>query len=181
MRRRLTNRTDPATISPMAQSVYEKTMQRALRLLSYKPRTVAELRERLREKEWAEEEAVEQVIARLRELNDLNDEEYAANFAATRLQMKPLGRSRLRRDLQRKKLSSPTIEQAVSDAYAEKPEEGLIDEALEKRIRLKGPPATREESAKLIAYLLRRGFSYDLVLQKVNEAQRNAKEEIGME
>ncbi|MBK7597696.1 MAG: RecX family transcriptional regulator [Acidobacteria bacterium] len=73
-------------------------MERGLRLLAYKPRTVAEMRERLNEKEWAEEQVVEQVITRLMELGYLNDEQYAASFAGSRLTARPLGRTRLRRD-----------------------------------------------------------------------------------
>ena len=47
------------------EKLYEKTMTRALKLLSYKPRSVAEMRGRLNEKDWAEAQVVEQVIARL--------------------------------------------------------------------------------------------------------------------
>ncbi len=147
------------------QTPYEKTLARAFRLLAAKARGVAELRERLLEK--AEAEAVEQVLARLVELGYLNDEEFARSFANSRLSYKPLGRVRLRQDLQRKKLAAPVVEQALDDAYTEHSEEALIDRAIEKRLRLKGAPATREEAKKLFDYLLRRGFSYDLVLKKV--------------
>jgi SOS response regulatory protein OraA/RecX len=37
---------------------------------------------------------------------------------------------------------------------------------------LKGAPATREEAKKLFDYLIRRGFSYDLVIRKVREASK---------
>jgi SOS response regulatory protein OraA/RecX len=47
----------------MGATLYEKTMQRALRLLSYKARTIEEMRRRLLENEWAEAEVVEQVRA----------------------------------------------------------------------------------------------------------------------
>jgi len=45
-----------------------------------------------------------------------------------------------------------------------------IDRAIGKRLRLKGAPATRDEAKKLFDYLIRRGFSYDLVIRKVREA-----------
>jgi regulatory protein len=154
----------------MTKTPYEKTFDRALNLLSYKPRSLAEMRARLMEKDWADEAVVEQVLARLEELGYLNDEEFAANFANSRLTAKPIGRSRLRRDLQRKKLQSETIENALNDAYEQQSEEELIDRAIGKRLRSKGAPATREESKKLFDYLIRRGFSYDLVIRKVREA-----------
>jgi regulatory protein len=153
------------------QTPYEKTMARAFRLLAAKPRSTAELRERLLEK--AEPDITEQVIARLTELKYLNDESFAASFAHSRLTMKPLGRTRLRQDLQRKKLARPIVEQALEQAYEEQSEETLIDRLIEKRLRLKGVPGSREEAKKLYDYLLRRGFSYDLVIRKVSAASQS--------
>jgi regulatory protein len=153
----------------MPVSIYEKLMERALNLLSYKPRSIEELRSRLLEKEWAEEAAADQVIARLKELGYLNDEQFALSFATSRLNTKPIGPTRLRRDLQQKKLAKETVEEAINEIYSTQSEEELIDRALEKRIRLRGCPSTRQDSKKLFDYLLRRGFNYELVLRKVRE------------
>lgn len=153
----------------MAATIYEKTMERAFRLLSYKPRSVAEMRERLLEKEWAEEAVVDQVITRLKELGYLDDREFARQFASSRLTVKPLGRTRLRFDLKRRRLQSETIEQALDKAFEEKSEEELIEKAISKRIRLKGAPRNREESKKLFDFLMRRGFSYELIRRKIDD------------
>lgn len=166
----LTRRGERLHDAAMAKTLYERTFERALNLLSYKPRSRAEMRARLMEKDWSDETVVDQVIARLEELGYLNDEQFAANFASSRLTAKPLGRTRLRRDMQRKKLSSETIESALDEAYDQQSEEELIQRAINKRLRLKGAPTTREETKKLFDYLIRRGFSYDLVIRKVREA-----------
>ncbi|MGH9802171.1 MAG: regulatory protein RecX, partial [Blastocatellia bacterium] len=102
------------TMTTMAATPYEKTMNRGLKLLSFKPRSIAELRERLLEKEWAEAVIVDQVIARLIELRYLDDEQFAANYASSRLTVSPLGKTRLRRDLQRKKLPNDVTEQTLA-------------------------------------------------------------------
>lgn len=161
----------------MAATLYERIMERAFRLLSFKPRSVAELRARLLEKDWADEATVEQVIARLRELNYLDDDQLATSFANSRLTIKPLGRVRLRRDLQRRKLPAQTVEAALDEAYTEHSEDELIERAINKRLRLKGAPRSPEEAKKLFDYLLRRGFSYDLVLRKVRALNRGAVDE----
>jgi regulatory protein len=163
---RLTSDRTPLHHSAMTKTPYEKTFERALNLLSYKPRSLAEMRSRLMEKDWAEEAVVDQVLARLEELGYLNDEEFAANFANSRLTAKPIGRSRLRR----KKLPSETIENALDEAYEQQSEEELIDRAIGKHVRLKGAPTDREEAKRLFDHLIRRGFSYDLVIRKVREA-----------
>jgi regulatory protein len=154
----------------MTKTPYEKTFERALNLLSYKPRSRAEMRARLMEKDWAEETVVDQALARLEELGYLNDGRFAANFANSRLTTNPIGRSRLRHDLRSKKLPFEIIENALDEAYEQQTEEDLIDRAISKRVRSKGAPATREEAKKLFDHLIRRGFSYDLVIRKVREA-----------
>ncbi len=161
----------------MEQTPYEKTLARAFRLLAARPRSEAVLRERLLEKAWAEAAIVDRVINRLKELGYLNDEQFAASYAASKLTAKPLGRTRLRRDLHRKKISSQAAEQALDEVYAEHSEEELIDTAIAKRIRLKGRPQTREETKKLFDYLLRLGFGYDLVIRKVKAVGRTDEDE----
>lgn len=156
----------------MEQTPYERTLARAFRLLAARPRSVAELRERLLEKPWADEATVDRVIGRLSELGYLDDTQYATGYATSKLTTRPLGRTRLRRDLRRKKVSSEAAEQALDEVYSERSEEELIDQAIAKRVRLKGRPQTCEETKKLFDYLMRLGFGYDLVLRKVREAGR---------
>ncbi|MFN0119115.1 MAG: regulatory protein RecX [Blastocatellia bacterium] len=158
--------------------VYEKTLARAFRLLAAKPRTIAELRERLGEKPWTDAAAIERVIARLLELGYLNDEDFAAGYTRAKLSAKPLGPRRLRQDLQRKKVDAETAGQAIENAYEGNREEELIDRALARRLRLKGKPQSREEAGKLLDHLLRLGFSYDLAMRKVREAGKIEEPEI---
>ena len=60
-------------------------MQRAVKLLAAKPRSVAELRERLLEKEWTDEAAVEHALAKLQEYGYLDDDRFAFGFACYRV------------------------------------------------------------------------------------------------
>ena len=43
----------------------------------------------------------------------------------------------------------------------------LIDTAIAKRLRIKGKPETRDEMKKFLDHLLRQGFSYDLIREKM--------------
>jgi regulatory protein len=148
----------------------ERTLQRAVKLLAAKPRSVAELRERLLEKEWTSEEAADYALAKLKEYGYLDDERFAFSFASYRVRRKPVGRQRLARDLQTKKVAPETAQTALDLVYQETPEEELIARAIEKRIRLRGRPSTRQETKSLYDHLLRRGFSYELIIRKVREA-----------
>ena len=147
-----------------------RTMQRAAKLLAAKPRSVAELRERLLEKSWTDEAAVDAALDKLKEYGYLDDERFAFGFASFRVRQKPVGRQRLARDLQLKKVPRETADAALDLVYEETPEEQLIDRAIEKRVRLRGRPTTRQETKSLFDHLLRQGFTGDLVYRKVRAA-----------
>ena len=153
-----------------AEKARARTLQRAVKLLAAKPRSVEELRERLLEKGWADEAAVDYALAKLKEYGYLDDERFAFGFASYRVRQKPVGRQRLARDLQTKKVSKETADAALELVYQETPEEELIARAIEKRTRLRGRPTTRQETKSLYDHLLRLGFSYDLIIRKVREA-----------
>jgi regulatory protein len=162
---------------PDPEKARERTVHRAVKLLAAKPRSVAELRERLLEKEWATEEAVDYALAKLKEYGYLDDERFAFGFASYRVRQKPVGRQRLARDLQTKKVPKETAAAALELVYQETPEEQLIERAIEKRVRLRGRPTTRQETKSLYDHLLRLGFSYDLIIRKVREASEVPPEE----
>jgi regulatory protein len=160
-----------------AEQARARTLQRAVKLLAAKPRSVEELRERLLEKGWADEAAADYALSKLQEYGYLDDERFAFGFASYRVKQKPVGRQRLARDLQTKKISKETAEAALELVYQETPEEELISRAIEKRTRLRGRPATRQETKSLYDHLLRLGFSYDLIIRKVRESAAGAEEE----
>jgi regulatory protein len=165
----------PRPLDP--EKARERTFQRAVKLLAAKPRSVAELRERLLEKQWTDEETVDAVITKLREYGYLNDERFAFGYASYRVRQKPVGRQRLARDLQMKKVSRETADEALDLVFEETPEDELIDRAIEKRVRLRGRPQTRAEIKSLFDHLLRQGFSYDLVMNKVRAASGTSVDE----
>lgn len=145
----------------------QKTFARAVKLLAAKPRSVAELRERLLRGKNTDEELVDLVISRLREYGYLNDERLAFGYASYKIKQKPVGRRRLERDLKFKKIDSTVANEALEMVYTETPEEQLLDQAIEKRLRVRGKPGNRAEARKLFDHLLRQGFPFELVSEKV--------------
>lgn len=165
----------PRVVNP--EKARERTFQRAVKLLAAKPRSVAELRERLLEKQWTSEEIVEAVLLKLGEYGYLNDERFAFGYASYKVRQKPVGRQRLQRDLQLKKVDRETADEALRLVFEETPEEELIDRAIEKRTRLRGLPQTRTEVKSLFDHLLRQGFSYELISSKVRALSSSATDE----
>ena len=147
--------------------VLRRTFERAVKLLTAKPRSVAELRERLLRSRGANEEVVETVISRLREYGYLNDERFAFGYASYKVKQRPVGRRRLERDLKLKKVESAVANEALEMVYAATPEEQLIDQAIAKRLRIRGKPKNRAETKSLFDHLLRQGFEFELVSEKI--------------
>lgn len=156
----------------------QKTFDRAVNLLAFKPRSVVELRARLMEKEWTNSTIVEEVIQKLEGYGYLNDNQFAKDFAASQLRGKPIGKRVLQQKLALKKLDKETVAAAIEATFEETPESEIIERAVAKRLRLKGKPETREDTKKFYDYLLRQGFSYDLVSKTMREiAARDFEEE----
>lgn len=156
------------------QKAKERTMNRAVRLLAAKPRSVGELRDRLLEKSWTNSQIVGEVLQKLEEYKYLDDKQYAKNLAASKLRQKPQGKRKLKQTISQKKLDKETVDEAIDHAYEKTPETELIEMAIEKRIRLKGIPDTREDLKKFYDHLLRQGFSYGLIKEKTDLAMRRA-------
>lgn len=157
-----------------AERSRERTMNRAVKLLAAKPRSIGELRQRLLEKLWTNDEIVDAVIEKLKEYKYLDDEQFARDLAVSKLRQKPQGKRRLQQTMAQKKLDKETVETAIAEAFEKLPESDLIDTAIEKRIRLKGTPETREDTKKFYDHLLRQGFSYDLIREKISSLARSA-------
>ena len=146
---------------------YAKTMKRAGNLLAAKPRAVEELRVRLLEKPWTNDEIVARVLAKLLEYGYLDDEQFAKNTALSTIRQRPQGRHKLRQTMARKPLDRELKEKAIEHAFEQRPESELIDAVIEKRLRLRGIPETPDDNKKLYDHLLRKGFSFDLIREKV--------------
>lgn len=172
MRKRPAKKEEQERLTP--EEARRRVFARAIKLLSVKPRSVAELRERLLERRWATNADVEAAIERLTEYGYLDDERFAFGYASLRVRQKALGRNRLARDLQFKKVDQAVADEALDQVFSETPEEELIDRAIEKRVRTRGKPENAAEAKKLFDHLLRLGFPFELVSQKVRALAKAA-------
>src|SRR5262245_51461690 len=136
MRKQSSTRHDVSNLS--AEEKRRRTFDRAVKLLTAKPRSAAELRQRLLGGRGASKPIVEEVINRLREYGYLDDERYALGYATSKIRQRAVGRQRLQRDLMLKRVDREVAEEALDTVFAETPEEVLIDRAIEKHLRQRG-------------------------------------------
>src|SRR5215471_892074 len=138
----------------------------AVRALSRKMRTVAELkrlmRPRVPEGEIGEL-LVNMVILRLKDQKYLNDSNYAAAYSAFRRDNQKFGSRRVITDLKNKGVHGDVIEKAVEEAYSGVNEAELARSFLHRK-RLKRP-ANEKEAARIFRALLRAGFGVGTSIQ----------------
>ena len=143
----------------MADSAYQK----ALELLARRPHFEREIRRKLTDRGFDEEEC-EAAVERLRASRYLDDLECARGFIRSKLRRSPLGRRRLRADLVRRGASSEAIDAALSEERLEA--EADLARRAARRWRARGGRDVRDE-ASLMRYLDRRGFSKGDILTAV--------------
>ena len=173
MRRRTIKKSDDETVNATSpEQIRSRTFRRAAKLLAAKPRSIAELSERLLERRGVTDKIVDEIIERLKEYGYLDDERYALSYASLKVKQRPIGRRRLQQELKTKQVPNAVADEALNLVYAETPEEELIDRAIEKRIRLRGSPKTRQDAKSLFDHLLRQGFTFELVSDKVRRISK---------
>ena len=137
----------------------EKLYDYAVRALSRKMRTVAELKRLMRPRVPEGEIGdllVEMVVLRLKEQKYLNDSNYAAAYSAFRRENEKFGKRRVITDLKVKGVHADVIDKAITDAYSGVDEQALA-RAFLKRKRLK-KPANNKDAARIFRALIRAGF-----------------------
>lgn len=135
----------------------ERATEHALDLLSYRPRSEAELRSRLGE--HYDEAAMGEAMERLRRSGLLDDGEFARYWVENRFQHNPRGKSVLRQELRQKGLEDEVIEEALADYD----EEQAAQAAAQKLLRRWKGAAPQLLRRRLTDALLRRGFPYSVV------------------
>lgn len=167
---------EPKKRTHSPERMREKVMATALKILAARPRSEKQLRERLLARSWVEAEAVDHCIARLKEMGYVDDNLFAYSYASSRVSMRPVGRSRVARELAGKKVPREAIEQALNDVFDEVGEEALIDRAIEKRIRTHGRPVDRGSARRMFEHLSRLGFQYSMIIRKLRALRADVEE-----
>jgi regulatory protein len=152
------------------QDEVERASERALNFLSYRPRSEAEVRRNLRQKD-VEQEVVEAVVERLTRAGLLNDQEFARYWVENRLQFNPRGVLALRQELYNKGVPASI----VADALADFEEEAAARKAAEAGARRLAHLEPADFRRRLGAYLARRGFSYAVIAPLVEEMAEAAR------
>jgi regulatory protein len=110
-----------------------------------------------------EKDAVPNVIARLRELNYLDDARYAAEFARQHATLRKQGRFRIARELRARGVPDSHIDAALESAFAETDESAAVRARIKRKLAHVRGELDQRKIASLYGSLLRAGFSADII------------------
>src|SRR5436190_3942069 len=112
----------------------EEAYTRALKILAYRPRSEAELRERLARAGFSPED-IEAACAKLRGLKLLDDEAFARSFARDRIENRGHGPLRVERELRLKGVAKPLIGAVLEESFGRGQGKARAKALLERRFR----------------------------------------------
>ena len=152
----------------LAADQKRKSLQKALHLISIRPRSAAELKERFK-REGYFDETIDESLDYLLKNGYLNDALFAEKFARSKLQKKDIGESSLRFELHKKGISKSIIESIIKKIYGETPELDIALKAGKKKLRTIRAADDIAKKHKLYQFLAQRGFSADVIRQVIGE------------
>jgi regulatory protein len=142
----------------------------AQRALMRRAHSISEMKKHL-ERRAEDKEIVPAVIARLRELDYLDDAKYALDYAAQHAKLRRQGRFRITRELRQRGVPDRYIDEALGKVFAETDESALLRSRVERRLaRLRGAPLDPQKTASIYRSLLAAGFSSELIRAELKRA-----------
>jgi len=149
----------------------QRCREAALRYLDYRPRSQAELKQRLARRGF-DEETVAAVIASLQEQGMVDDLAFARFWADNRQAFSPRSRWLVRRELRQKGVAEEVMERALANIDDEA---GAYQAALAKAHSL--PTGDYEVFRRRLGdYLKRRGFGYGVIKNTLTKVWEEVKE-----
>ncbi|HEY65930.1 MAG TPA: hypothetical protein G4O02_15315 [Caldilineae bacterium] len=138
----------------------QKAFERALHLLRYRPRSIAEVKDHLRSHR-VDDAIIQRVIERLQRIGYLDDKAFARFWVENRQQFNPRGLYALRQELRSKGVPPEVIEETLAAMPVD--EEAVAYELISAR-RQRWDKLDRSTFwRKARGYLARRGFSYEAI------------------
>ena len=155
----------PAEVEALKQEdLLDKVKQAAYRLISYRPRSVAEVKRHLSRKGY-EEQLIETAVTHLQTVELLDDEAFARYWVEQRETFKPRSQMAISQELREKGIDRRIIENVLADVD----ETAAARRAAEKKARVWANLPMEEFQAKLGRFLQRRGFHYEIINQITRE------------
>jgi len=145
-------------IEEIKKGVSQRTAKyKAVKYLSYRYMTEAELSQKLR-KDGYDEDVILNVVTELKSMGYINDLIYAQKYVYDRIKLKPKAKKMLKRELNQKGVSDEIADQVLSELDFD--EDVVIERLIRKKFGkydMKDPKIQK----RIYSFLLHRGFDFE--------------------
>ncbi|NDO46525.1 regulatory protein RecX [Clostridium sp. ASF356] len=149
--------------------IYVKAQDTALYYIGYKMRTEKEVRVKLLEKGFTED-IIERVINFLIEYHYVDDEKYCESYIKQRLRCNPKGSYVLKMELKQRGIKDSIICRVIEQSNIDEFSDAV--KLLEKKCFYL-EEIDEKEKKRLISFLQRRGYSYDIIKESFEYVVKN--------
>ena len=161
----------------------ERLLQMSLKFLSFRPRSEKEVRNyllrkgRIGEIEKSDtektqyEKSVEKVVQKLKNLDQINDKEFASWLVEQRKRFRPRGNRLIKAELAQKGIDKDIINE-IAEENNQESEEELAIKAAQKKYTSYKKLNTNEFRIRLGQYLTRRGFDWGTIKKVVDTLEQ---------
>lgn len=137
------------------------------RQLKYRPRSVYEIQEKLRGKDFSDE-IIEQAIDYFKRIGSINDAQFALGWTRSRLN-KPFGLRRIRMELKHKGVNNELIDSALSQCMQDYEETKTVLLLAKQRMPKYAHLDKQTARRRLYGYLARRGFNNGAIVKAIHK------------
>ncbi len=155
----------------MSGATPAEALQRALKFLGFRARSKQEVRVKLTQLGFPQR-TIEATLDRLRNLNLLNDEQFARDLALSRAKHSGYGHLRIERELWQKGISKSLTEHILNETFAEQGEKESAMALLEKKFKNKDLNDLRI-LRQADNFLHQRGYSDSLIAELLERPMDN--------
>ncbi len=152
--------------------LYHEAYGAAARLVGYRMRTVSELEQRLLKKKFPPEIGA-RVIEKFADLGLLDDSRFAEAFVNSKLASKPIGRREMERRLREKGIDKVIAAKTISEVSSEESQFQMACRAADSKLSSLRRFDLNKRREKLTAFLVRRGFEWDVVRRVVRKVLKD--------
>lgn len=146
--------------------------EQLLNLLSYRSRSETELKQRL-QRSGMNTETSDAIIADLKRLNLVDDEQFAKIFVHDLVQRKPSGEFLIRSELQKKGIEADIINKVIDQEFNEVNQVELAQKGMQQWLSRhpgSGPAGSVERHKKIAKFLYQRGFTWSTIEQVIGDS-----------
>ena len=142
--------------------VLTRAKNTAYRLLTYRPRSGAEIEAKLRDKEFADG-IIKQVLSDLGRLGYVNDHVFARQWTESRIRLRGFGRRRIKQELKAKGVAPDIVDEVFAGVFGDRTELETAKQVVENKHRIMKALAPDTRRRRLAGILERKGFSFDII------------------